>query len=239
MSSLLLVRHAQGSLFTEEYDRLSDLGRTQARKLGEYWRDHGMTFDEVYVGPRARQQETAALAGEIMAHARMAWPTPTLMPSLDEYDIKGLFGKLLHELARNQNRFAELLDNVRQTTAEPDRSRHFQRLLEALTLHWLHEVRDAVDVETWPAFQQRVREFVEQITSSHQRGRRIAAFTSGGFIGTALQHVLQTPEGMALEMSWRIRNCSLTGFLFQPGRITLDFFNATPHLQDPNLVTFR
>ena len=58
MSTLTLVRHAQASLFADDYDQLSDVGRQQARLLGEFWACRGTDFDEVYCGPRARQRQT-------------------------------------------------------------------------------------------------------------------------------------------------------------------------------------
>ncbi|HEX5612745.1 MAG TPA: phosphoglycerate mutase family protein, partial [Burkholderiales bacterium] len=47
MAELYLVRHAQASFGTEDYDRLSELGRRQARWLGEYFAERGMRFDRV------------------------------------------------------------------------------------------------------------------------------------------------------------------------------------------------
>jgi broad specificity phosphatase PhoE len=52
----------------------------------------------------------------------------------------------------------------------------------------------------------------------------------------AVQIVLQAPEPMAIEINWRVKNCSLTEFVYTRGRISLDTFNATPHLRE---VTFR
>ena len=37
MGVMTLVRHGQASLFAENYDELSALGRDQARLLGEFW----------------------------------------------------------------------------------------------------------------------------------------------------------------------------------------------------------
>jgi len=37
MGILFLVRHAQASFLEQNYDKLSALGETQARHLGEYW----------------------------------------------------------------------------------------------------------------------------------------------------------------------------------------------------------
>jgi hypothetical protein len=67
----------------------------------------------------------------------------------------------------------------------------------------------------------------------------VAAFTSGGFIGVSVQLALSAPDRSGLEVNWRVRNCSLTGFLFSGGRLSLDTFNAIPHLDDPALRTFR
>ena len=63
MGQILLVRHGQASLFADNYDELSVLGREQARLLGEFWARRRIDFDEVYCGPRARQRQTAELAG--------------------------------------------------------------------------------------------------------------------------------------------------------------------------------
>ena len=54
------------------------------------------------------------------------------------------------------------------------------------------------------------------------QGRRVALFTSGGFIGCAAQWALAAPDRTALELNWRIRNCSLTEFVFTRDRFTLD-----------------
>ena len=64
-----------------------------------------------------------------------------------------------------------------------------------------------------------------------------------------VDHVTVTREAFAgefaaqvadpLELSWRLRNCSLTEFVFTRGRVTLDSFNAVPHLGDAARWTYR
>ena len=68
--------------------------------------------------------------------------------------------------------------------------------------------------------------------------RRVAVFTSGGPIGVAVMTALGAPDRRALELNWRTRNASLTHFLFSGGKISLDGFNATPHLR-PEMESFR
>ena len=72
----------------------------------------------------------------------------------------------------------------------------------------------------------------------HGSGRRVAVFTSGGVIGAAVRQALDAPDRMAMEVNWRMRNCSLTEFVFTKDRFTLDSFNALPHLEDPALWTY-
>ena len=59
MALLFLVRHAQASFGSTDYDRLSELGHTQARWLGEYFREREIKFKRVLTGTLARQQDTA------------------------------------------------------------------------------------------------------------------------------------------------------------------------------------
>ena len=70
-------------------------------------------------------------------------------------------------------------------------------------------------------------------------GRRVVVFTSGGPIGFAVQHALQAPPRSFLDVNWRIRNCSVTEFLFDRSRFTLDSFNGVSHLDDAALRTYR
>jgi hypothetical protein len=65
------------------------------------------------------------------------------------------------------------------------------------------------------------------------------AFTSGGFIGTAIHLVLGAPDRTALELNWRIRNTALAELIFSRGRISLDMFNDIAHLPDPEMATYR
>jgi broad specificity phosphatase PhoE len=238
MSSLTLVRHGQASFFADDYDRLSALGQTQAQLLGEYWAHRGVSFDEVYSGPRTRQRQTADLAGARCAAAGLPWPEPVVLAELDEFDLDGLRDRLVPELARESAAFAELVDGFRRSAGGPEHARNFQRVFEALTVHWL-TVADIAGLESWPAFRERVRRALRRVTEGPGRGRRVALFTSGGFIGTAVQLALGAPDRAALELSWRLRNGGVTEFVFSGDRLSLDAFNAVGHLEDPELWTYR
>jgi len=208
MSTLVLVRHGQAKPFEKNSDCLSETGEQQAIRLGEHWRERNIRFDEVYTGTMLRQTRTAALAGFDKFEQRAEF---------NEYNADGIL--------RAHPEFVPAGDN-----------RQLQRAFELAMPLWIAGTLAAPGLETWREFHDRVTKGLRSITGAERASRRVVVFTSGGPIGIAVQTALQAPEAMAIEVNWRIRNCSLTEFLFTRGRFSLDTFNATPHLQE---VTFR
>lgn len=239
MSRLILVRHAQASFHADHYDQLSPLGERQSRVLAAAWIRQQQSFDEVYVGPRARQRQTAEIVVASYLQADLPFPQPVSLPELDEYDLGGILHRLAPAFARQDAEFARVLESQRSGATDRERERSFQTMFEPLLRHWQSAESAAADVESWPAFSSRVARGLKHITQQPGQGRRVAAFTSGGFIGAALQQVLAAPAAAALAINWRIRNASLTDLVFSGERLTLDSFNSIAHFEEPELVTFR
>ena len=76
MSRVYLVRHGQAGT-REAYDSLSDLGRRQARLLGEYFVSEKIHFAGAYSGTLVRQQETAMEVEAVYREARVCFPERT------------------------------------------------------------------------------------------------------------------------------------------------------------------
>ena len=167
------------------------------------------------------------------------FPEPMALADLDEYDLDGILCHLAPALAQESQDFAKLLERQRQGATERDQARSFQRMFEPLLLHWQTAGEGLEGLESWPAFQGRVERCLRQLTDRPGRGRRVIAFTSGGFIGTVVQLVLGAPSCAALEINWRIRNAALTEFVFTRERITLDVFNSVADFPDRELLTYR
>ncbi|MFN0085834.1 MAG: histidine phosphatase family protein [Blastocatellia bacterium] len=239
MGYLVLVRHGQAQTFEKESDRLTPLGEEQAAALGRFWHRRGAAFDEVYSGTLVRQRRTAEITGDCHAEAGASWPAPQMTPALNEYDSKGILTRLLPALAERDASFRELLAAFEENRHAPDRNRHFQKMFEAVTAVWMRGELPVDGVEPWPAFRDRVRGFLQTVMHAEGGGRRVAVFTSGGVIGLAVQTVLGAPDHQALEINWRVRNASLTEFVFGRGRVSFDSFNSIPHLDEERLRTFR
>lgn len=213
MSTLTVVRHGQARPFDSNPDQLSALGEEQVRSLAEYWKRLGITFDEVWSGSLERQRHTAELACSVQ---------PQISDDWNEYDANGI----LHHFAPPYE-------------LEPgaDRNRKFQKVFEPAMLSWL-AADEHPAVETWGTFRRRVMRALRQLQDGASN-RNIVLFTSGGPISVLVQTAIGAPERSFLEINWRVKNCSLTEFTFSRERLSLDSFNALPHLERAEMRTFR
>jgi len=234
MSRLILIRHGQARAFEDHSDRLSGLGIEQARKLGVYLRGQSLAVDEVYTGSLERQVHTAQLIGEAYGEA---WPKPAVDARWNEYDATGVMRHIAPAFAKQDEAFARLAAAAEQHRRTAEANRHFQRMFEMLMNRWVAGELAHPDVECWSAFRERVELSLREILNGSER-RNVVVVSSGGPIATAVQLVLEAPARHALELNWRMRNSSVTELLFTKGRVTLDQFNAVPHL-DVAEISFR
>ena len=239
MGQLVLVRHGQASFFADDYDKLSEMGEAQARKLAEYWLRYDVRFDEAFSGSLKRQTRTEEVVAEVYRAAGVDWPERQTMDSFNEYDADGVMHSLLPELIEADERVAALNEELQAASDGPTKYRAFHRLLESVMAVWVTGRYDATGFETWDQFSTRVREAMIDVTKGRTGGKRIAVFSSGGVIGTTIQTVMQAPDMMALELNWRIHNGATSEIVFSRGRYTMSSFNTIPHLDDPRFWTYR
>ena len=77
MTRIVLVRHAQASFGTDDYDRLSPLGHQQAAWLAEYFKSHDLSFDRAIrgfaagavVGKHVDNHKVGQRSGELVGRA--------------------------------------------------------------------------------------------------------------------------------------------------------------------------
>lgn len=233
MGSLFLVRHGQASAFEDNYDRLSSLGERQARLLGESFRQRGLRFDRVFTGPRVRQKTTAELAAEAGG-----LPPPVELAELDEMGVEPLFREHMPDVFARHEHLQALGDAMLAADGDEARARGFARLFEAVLRLWIRGEVSGAGVEPWLEFRARVRRVLAAVREG-ARGQKIAVFTSAGPVAMAVQLALGADDETALALAFRVRNSSLSEFLFSGERFSLASFNETPHLEDAALVTVR
>lgn len=238
MGQLLLVRHGQASLLKTYYDDLSDRGREQATALGEFFATHGWGFDAVYSGPARRHLDTARQVGELAALGDAAWPKAQTVAGLDDHDALSLVRASVASL-REDPEVVPLRKAMLAATSREERSERFQSLFEVVVARWLSGDFEPQGVETWPQFRARVLSGIEAIVGKH-RDDRVLAFSSLGPVAVLLQRALGLSDLDAFRIGWRLRNTSLTQFLFdERGALSVDYLNALPHLPDRERWTLR
>jgi len=239
MGSLLLVRHAQASFLSQNYDKLSDLGEKQACLLGEYWAKHNAGFDRAWTGPCVRHKDTARLARDLCVHAGLQFPEPVLVPEFDEYQGDEVLQRSLPRLLESSDRIRELHKAFEKSDGSYEKFKTFQKMFEAVISMWVDGKISPDGVESWAEFSIRVNQGLTHILSASRHGERVVVFTSGGPIALAVQRALQLTPQNTLQVSWMSQNCSVSEFLFSKDRFTLSTFNSFPHLDDSTLQTYR
>src|SRR5215472_19042938 len=239
MGRLFLVRHAQASFLSQNYDRLSELGGTQARLLGAYWARRNVVFSRVCMGPALRHQQTAVLVAEAYRKAGRPFPTPVIVEEFNEFPGEAVLSQGLPQLLAGNATVRELHDAMQCSSNDAAKRANFQRLFEAVISMWVNGEIAPSNIESWPEFCARVNRGLSAFLAKSQRGDIAAIFTSGGPVSVAVQRALHLSAPDTLGVAWMPRNCSFSEFLFSGDRFTLSSFNAFPHLDDEVLLTYR
>ena len=236
MGSIYLIRHGQASFGADDYDVLSPLGIRQSEILGEHLAQLGLGLDRCVAGSLRRQQHTATCA--LAQFAKVGMPVPVLKvdSAFDEFDADAIIRALLPSLLEREPQAREVLRNGAHHRAE------FQRLFALVVEQWLSGDYDAVGLQSWSGFVERVEAGLHRLLEHADNTQKMAVFTSGGTITALLHLVTQIPVRQAFELNWQIINTSLNQLKFRGREVALASFNSQAHLQllkAPELITYR
>jgi broad specificity phosphatase PhoE len=232
MSVIYLIRHGQASFGTDNYDRLSALGREQSALLGSYFAALGEPIHGIYTGTLERQRETAQLVAAALAPNA---PPLTIEPAFDEYESESI----LHAFAASLSP-AEL-DAAGWPGLHTDR-RRFQFFLERAARAWVDAQIVAEGMLPWRGFHGRIITAIDNIMRAEGRGKTLLVSTSGGVIGTIVAHVLGLANHVGIELNWAVHNASITRLIYNADKVSLSMFNGLPHLDQEGrrqLITYR
>lgn len=241
MGEIYFIRHGQASFGARNYDQLSPVGIRQAQLVADYLNALDVDFDAVCCGRMKRQQDTARPLFNLLEARGHFSGALTVLPAFDEYDARSLL-KARTKVSAEEKQGSGVMSADQLSVLRKDK-KAFQKYFSETVARWLSGDYDGVDgIETWSAFQARVRDGVEDIMRRHGSGSRVAVFTSGGPISVAVQMALALSDTRTLALNWQIMNASLTGIKYNPTGLILWFFNNTAPLaqtRDPELLTYR
>ncbi|APZ51564.1 histidine phosphatase family protein [Salipiger abyssi] len=214
MSHVTLVRHGQANTGARDeisYDRLSDLGRQQARWLGAHLRGSGERFARAYCGTLTRHRQTAEemdLGLELVPDARLN--------ELEYFTMAQLFAEQ-HGVAIPTDREGFVL--------------HLPRLFTI----WREGGLEGAP-ERFADFEARVSDALHEIAAGE--GRAVVV-TSGGVIGFAMRATMGLGMGALAHACLAIENSSLHRFQPLATGLALTLFNAVPHLEGAERAAAR
>jgi broad specificity phosphatase PhoE len=242
MSRIILLRHAQASFadggsFTDGYDQLSPLGYRQSAALAEELAESGTVFDRIVMGPAKRHRQTAETVEAFYQERGLPWPEPQVIDAFDEHQCAFVMTRALEQADGDP----ELVDLAEGLAAGGEgRVMAFFRAYQVISERWAKEELSAEvsGEESWQAFRRRVEGALEQIINENGDGGTVGVFTSGGPACVGAAWVLGLDDVKAMELTWVMRNASMTELLYPFGRLVLGSFNALPRFPSPNMVTY-
>lgn len=216
MGTLYLVRHGQASFGADDYDQLSDLGRRQSVRLGQYLRERygeGLRFDAVLTGTLRRQIGTwqGIAEGGGFSAPHVSWP------GLNEYDSHAVIAAIHNEPLPKPD--------------TPELYRHHFRLLRDGLTQWMNGVVSPHGMPDYDDFRHGVVSALDHVRTQHSGN--VLLVSSGGPISTAVGHVLGTTPETTIELNLRIRNSAVTELHVSPKHLNLVTYNTLPHLDAP------
>jgi len=223
--SILLIRHAQASFGSADYDVLSKLGHAQTAALVAGLERRGIRAQRVISGRLKRQQDTAqpcaaALGMEVEVDER--W---------DEYEDRDI-------LAHHSDVAAGL---ERQPGDAPLSSRDFQAILNRALTGWIDAGAASPSQETWPQFSHRTQAALDDVASSLDQGQTALVVSSGGVIAALSASLMGLTPTALVAFNHVSINTGIAKLTVGRGGITLVSSNEHAHLEeaDPRLITYR
>lgn len=217
MSVLYLVRHGQASFGTDDYDRLSDLGKEQSRITGRFLAAQGIEPDRIVHGEMLRQRQTAEGLLEGMglsmdAHVDSGW---------NEYAAWELTG---------------VVDDV-DPRAKHD-SKIFQGELERGAARWASGEHDEDYRETYKQFTSRVERALDDAVAAMGSGQSTIVVSSAGAIAWTAARLIGGDFDQWMAFNRVTINTGITKIITGQSGTSLISFNDHGH-QDPKNATYR
>ena len=213
MAIIYFTRHAQASFGTEDYDRLSPLGRQQARWLGEYFAARGLKFKRVIAGTLTRQRDTASEIVGVLGGDRASIETH---PGLNEYEAEAIFRCYTGIVDQRASQLADF--------------REYWKTFRAAMSAWSTDRLTGMP-ESWGDFGQRIARALAHAGEGAARDDAILVVSSGGAIGRGVADIIGSPAPTAIEFNLQFRNSGFCELIVGSDTKRLLSFNSIPHLE--------
>lgn len=240
MSTLYLVRHGQAGT-RDAYDSLSELGKRQARLLGEHFVSQGIKFASAYMGALSRQQQTAAEISTAYAAAGVLFPTVSVDPAWDEFDLSRVYREIAPRFCAEDSEFRREYEEMREQM-RMSQGAHAARIHRKwlpcdtkLVEAWVSG-RFPFTGETWQQFRDRVAACQSKISDAREN---VVIVTSATPVAICTGLSLEISDARVMRLAGAVYNASYTILRLRKEQLRLFTFNAVAHLAVDGLRTHR
>ncbi len=236
MQLVSLIRHGQAGSRTD-YDRLSGLGRQQARLLGEWLVRQRIQFDAVVVGGLKRQRETADIVLEALSGAGMTPAEVLHEPGWSEFDLDAVFASVAPRLAARSETFRAAYEQLLQAVGGGDGRVHreWTDADTAVVQSWIAGEFET-GCESWQQFTSRVRAALDRLPDRP----RVGVFTSATPVAVCVARCFDSSSPhRIMHLAGAALNTNITNLVRRNGDWLLGGFNIAAHLDEAGLRTHR
>jgi len=226
-----LIRHGQAGS-RQKYDELSEVGREQARMLGEHLAAEAMSFATVLSGSLDRQRETARIVASPLGAPEIA-----IDPRWSEFDLDAVYGGIAPQLAAEDEQFARDYAQLQAEMAQAGSGVHRQwtRSDMAVFRAWC-EGRFPCQGESFAEFCGRVRAAADALA---ELPKPAAVFSSATPIGLVLGWTEGISEFSAMQFAGAMLNTAWSELEFTGDGVRMVSFNNVAHLPGEEWKTKR
>lgn len=242
MSTIYLVRHGQAGT-RDAYDSLSELGKRQARLLGEHFVSQGIHFAAAYSGELWRQRHTTEQIRTAYSESGALFPSVEIDRGWNEFHLQHVSSELAPHLCAQdadfRREYEEMLEQVRISAGAHTARVHRKwlpcdtKIVEA----WIRG-RFPYSGESWKQFCERVLSCRSRI--DHRQAREsILVVTSATPIAIWTGVSLQISDELVMRLAGVLYNASYTILRLRQEELRLFTFNAASHLSAAGGRTHR
>lgn len=204
MPAIAILRHGQASFGTDDYDRLSDLGRVQAQVAGQELVRRGLRSPVLVSGSLLRQRDTAAIAGRELGAA-----SDRIDPRFDEFDAHAAVDAYLG----------------RKGATDGMSSREFQGHLDDVMGEWM-----ATGDARWRQFVDGAMAGLTELAQSLPAGQDAVVVSSAGVTAAITGRLLSADASGVIALNRVSVNASITTVVWGSRGLSLVTFNDHAHL---------
>lgn len=237
MSKIYLIRHAQASFLSDDYDNLSEKGVLQSEVLGHYFVEENIHFDKIFIGKLKRHQQTFDGFKKAFITEGLELPKPIYLKELNEHQVPEAL-TLTYDDFVNQYDEAKKLFNEIEKDSKLTRKNSikifelFMREYVSGRYAFEHE-----SIQSWSDFRNQAKKGIVKILENTAKGETVGVFTSGGTKSSIIGDSLGITEEKISELNLVFKNASFSQLLFSENRLNVLSLNETPHLSK-RLKTF-